>query len=155
MPTLRRIGISTGTRMLIEAIGSRKQPTTSSSTLISNRMMYLLSVRFSSASAPASVSGVVVSTHPNSEAAATIKSKPAEGHAADDDRGRQQGGHRRDKGAAERDPAKRLIGAHTVAPRAIAHIEHHEDGHHGARNEAAEKQRADRDIPHHAVDHKR
>src|SRR5258706_6984515 len=79
MPTLRRIGISTGTRMLIEAIGSRKQPTTSSSALISNRMMYLLSVRFSSASAPASVSRVVVSTHPNSEAAATIKSTPAVG----------------------------------------------------------------------------
>ena len=77
MPAFRIIGISTGTRMLIEAIGSRKQPTTSNSTLISKRMMYLLLVRFSSASAPASVSRVVVSTHPNSEAAATIRSTPA------------------------------------------------------------------------------
>ena len=71
------IGISTGTRMLIEAIGSRKQPTISSSTLISSRMMYLLSVSCSSASAPASVSRVVVSTQPNREAAATINSTPA------------------------------------------------------------------------------
>ena len=62
--------------MLIEAIGSRKQPITSSSTLINSRMMYLLLVRFKSASAPASVSRVVVSTQPNSEAAATIRRTP-------------------------------------------------------------------------------
>ena len=38
MPTLVMIGISTGTRMEIDAIGSRKQPITSSSTLISSRI---------------------------------------------------------------------------------------------------------------------
>ena len=38
MPTLRITGISTGTRMLIEATGSRKHPTTSSTTLASSRM---------------------------------------------------------------------------------------------------------------------
>ena len=38
MPTFEFTGIDTGTRMLIEAIGSRKQPTTSSRTLVSNKI---------------------------------------------------------------------------------------------------------------------
>src|SRR5216683_5825917 len=77
IPTLRMIGISTGTRMLMEAMVSRKQPTTSSSTLIRSRMIYLLSVKLSNAAAPASVSRVVVNTQPNSEAAATTSRTPA------------------------------------------------------------------------------
>ncbi len=63
--------------MLIAAMVSRKQPTTSSSRLISSRMMYWLSVSDSSASVASSVSRVVVSTQPNSEAAPTISSTPA------------------------------------------------------------------------------
>src|SRR5215475_12391073 len=77
MPTLTITGRRTGTRILIDAIGSRKQPTTSNRTFVSNRMMYLLSVRASSDSVVYSVTRVVVSTQPNSEAAPTINSTPA------------------------------------------------------------------------------
>ena len=38
IPTLRITGISTGTKMLIEAIGSRKQPINNSKTLVRSRM---------------------------------------------------------------------------------------------------------------------
>ena len=37
----------------------------------------------------------------------------------------------------------------------IGHGRHHEQGHDDAGNHAAEKQRADRDVRHHAVDHER
>ena len=39
MPTFMITGIRTGTRILIDAIGSRKQPITSRRILISNKMM--------------------------------------------------------------------------------------------------------------------
>src|SRR5262249_1204127 len=77
MPTFRITGISTGTRMLIEAMGSRKQPTTSNKILGSNRRTERFSVRTNSDSVVYSVTRVVVSTQPNSEAAATISRTPA------------------------------------------------------------------------------
>ena len=55
----------------------------------------------------------------------------------------------------EHPPAERLVAAHVVAARAVIDVSHHEDGHHGAGNDAAEEQRADRDVPHHAVDDER
>src|SRR5205085_6891388 len=81
--------------------------------------------------------------------------EPSEGHTADDKRRREQGRKCGDESHSEGAPTECLVAAHSIAPRAIIDIAHHEGGHHETRYDAAEKERADRDIPHHSVDHER
>ena len=50
---------------------------------------------------------------------------------------------------------KHLIAADAVAMGVVGDVEHHADRHHGAGHDAAQEQRADGDVGHHAVDHER
>ncbi len=59
------------------------------------------------------------------------------------------------KVSAEHRPPERLVAAHVVFARAVIDVKHHEQRHHDAGDDAAEKQRADRDVRHHSVDHER
>src|SRR5207248_242221 len=67
-------GINTGTRMRIAAVGSKKQPTNSISTLASNRNTQALCVNDKTHAATASVTRVAVNSQPKIDAAATMNS---------------------------------------------------------------------------------
>src|SRR6266581_2900721 len=72
MPSCCTTGISTGTRMRIAAVGSRKQPTKSISRLTSSRNTQGLCVKASTQAATASVTRVAVRSQPKIDAAATM-----------------------------------------------------------------------------------
>ena len=77
MPSLAMIGMNTGTRIVIAAIVSMKQPTNSRNTFASSRNTYGLSEIDSTQMPIASVTRVVVSTHAKIDADATMNSTTA------------------------------------------------------------------------------
>src|SRR6266404_1712027 len=72
MPSCCTTGISTGTRIRMAAVGSRKQPTKSISRLTSSRNTQGLCVKASTQAATASVTRVAVRSQPKIDAAATM-----------------------------------------------------------------------------------
>src|SRR5512133_3931004 len=74
MPSFWQIGTRIGTRIVMAAVGSRKQPTNSISTLASSRNTQGSLVKASTHSAIAAVMPVAVSIQPKMLAAATMKS---------------------------------------------------------------------------------
>src|SRR2546425_7858742 len=72
MPSCCTTGISTGTRIRMAAVGSRKQPTKSISRLTSSRNTQGLCVKASTQAATASVTRVAVKSQPKLDAAATM-----------------------------------------------------------------------------------
>src|SRR5260221_6440025 len=77
MPSLGKIGRRIGTRIVIAAVGSRKQPTNSISRLASSRKPAGVEVTDSTQLAIISVVRVAVSIQPKIDAAATMKSTAA------------------------------------------------------------------------------
>ena len=77
MPSLAMIGMKTGTRMVIAAIVSMKQPTNSRKTLASSRKTIGLELIDSTHAPTASVAWVVVSTQAKIDALATMNSTVA------------------------------------------------------------------------------
>src|SRR6187200_3180542 len=74
MPSWVAIGSRIGTRIVIAAVGSRKQPTKSISRLASRRKTHASLVNASTQAAIAAVTPVAVSIQPKIDAAATMKS---------------------------------------------------------------------------------
>ena len=74
MPSWRTIGSRIGTRIVIAAVGSRKQPTNSISALASSRNFHGASANVRIHAAIISVVRVAVSIQPKIDAAATMKS---------------------------------------------------------------------------------
>src|SRR5207253_6845352 len=74
MPSSLQIGTRIGTRMVIAAVGSRKQPTNSISRLASTRKTQASCVKPSTHAEIAAVTPVAVSIQPKMLAAATMKS---------------------------------------------------------------------------------
>ena len=77
MPSCSTTGISTGTAIRIAAVGSRKQPTNSSSRLTSSRNTHGECVKPSTHAVTMSVTRVAVSSQPKIDAAATMNSTVA------------------------------------------------------------------------------
>ena len=77
MPSCSTAGISTGTAIRIAAVGSRKQPTKSSSRFTSSRNTHGVWVNDSTHAVTMSVTRVAVSSQPKIDAAATMNSTTA------------------------------------------------------------------------------
>src|SRR5437867_1722469 len=77
IPSCCTTGMSTGTRMVIAATGSRKHPTNSISKLASSRNTHGLCVKANTHKATASVTLVAVNSQPKIDAAATMNNTTA------------------------------------------------------------------------------
>ena len=77
MPSCVAIGSRIGTRIVIAAVGSRKQPTNSISRLASSRNTQASLVKASTQAAMSAVTPVAVSIQPKIDAAATMNSTVA------------------------------------------------------------------------------